>query len=264
MTVHYVTYATHFEGSLTNLIEQSNKKSIEIKVLGLGDKWISFTQRFPAILKFIQTLPDDHIVFAMDAFDVSINENANVSKAVDYFVKSGAGILFSYENTNSNIIYDYCTRKRQPNVEYVANAGLYVGYVKYIKILLNSLIMNQYGCKDDQIIINQVISKYPWVVVDSSEKLFKTYVGGGNYINKNEENTVLFIHRPGNVTFNRYLIRGFYENAQFFLPEITVIFIALSSFIVYLFKIPQKYYKYFILLYLIMFVYVDKSCVNLI
>ena len=260
MTVHYVTYATHFEGNLKTLIQDSNKKSIEIIIIGLGDKWESFTQRFPAILNFIQTLPDDDVVFAMDAFDVSINGDADLNRAIDYFVDSGAGILFSYENTNSNPFYEYCSKKRQPNVEYVANAGLYVGYVKYLKIFLNSLIINQNGCKDDQVVINNVISKHSFVKVDANENLFKTYAGAKR--NDFERNTVLFIHEPGNVSFNRYFIRGFYENAQFFIPEITLIFIALSAFIVYLLKIHQKHYKYLILLYLMILVYVDKSCLK--
>ena len=55
----------------------------------------------------------------------------------------------------------------------VANAGMYMGYVKNLKIVLKESI--QMKCVDDQVNLNTLCKKYNFIKVDDKELIFKNF-----------------------------------------------------------------------------------------
>ena len=79
---HFITYATHSEGDFEELV--NNKYNISIKVLGWGEKWNGFLDKFKNMYKYIKTLPDDDVIIFIDGFDSKINQPIDVIKKTFY------------------------------------------------------------------------------------------------------------------------------------------------------------------------------------
>ena len=73
-----ITYATHSEGLFDELI--NNKYNIPIIVLGYGEKWNGFMDKFKKVYKYIKELPDKEIIVFIDGFDTRINQPYNTIK----------------------------------------------------------------------------------------------------------------------------------------------------------------------------------------
>ena len=73
--LHIITYATHNEGLYDELV--NNRYGVEIKVLGWGDKWISFMEKVRICNEYVRKLDDDDIVMILDGFDTKVNKKVN-------------------------------------------------------------------------------------------------------------------------------------------------------------------------------------------
>ena len=71
--IEIVTFATHEEGTLNDLVH--NQYNVPIKVLGFGEKWTGFKMKFEYVYDYIQTLPENDIVVFLDGFDSEIKGN---------------------------------------------------------------------------------------------------------------------------------------------------------------------------------------------
>ena len=169
MVIHIITYATHKEGLFEELI--NNKFGIEIKVLGFGNKWKGFTDKFKKCYNYILKLPEDDIIIFLDGFDTKINKN-KLDELEYYLYYSGYKVIFSLErkvNNIENIFNTTIFNKCKNNM--VANSGMYMGYNKYIQILLKDAISRK--CKDDQVNINEMCHKYNFISIDINNEIFE-------------------------------------------------------------------------------------------
>jgi len=207
--IHYITYATHDEGTYKELI--NNKYNIKINNIGWNHKWKNFKQKFKNVYKYILNKNDNDIIVFFDGFDSIINKYPK--DLLKFFKSYDCKILFSKE-------FDFLNIKRKvfnTKLNYIANSGLYIGYVKELKILFK-YILKKKG-QDDQVLINKYIDKFDFIKIDNKELIFKNLNYYQRYFNKNFNS--YFLQTPGVLTVNR-IFRAFKEYNIFFIKEILI------------------------------------------
>ena len=216
MSLKIIIYATHSYGTFEEL-----KKNKNVIVLGYGDKWEGFIHRNEVILKYISTLPDDEIIAIIDGFDSFIKKTKNIE---EIFKSMDCKILMSKEEKNGinkylpKFVSNYI-RKRvfgtcKENI--TANFGLSMGYIKYYKILLNTVINGV--SDDDQRNLNFSCKDLPFLKIDKDNFIFENC----DSINSVNKSNAYFCQFPGEMSFNR-TIRALSEYPKFFIPEIIII-----------------------------------------
>lgn len=243
MNTEVVTVATHNEGTFEKII--NNNFDIDVKVLGYGEKWTGFDMKFRLVYNYIKNFPDDKIIIFIDGFDSIIN--GTIEQAENIFRKNNYKAVFSncYQENIAHLVFPSCRGNN------IANSGLYMGYVKYLKIILNDILNKK--CKDDQVNLNNSCKKYNFIQIDYKNEIFlNTRIK--NF--KNEK--AIFISHPGTLTFNR-MWRGLFEYGQFLLTYLIILY---SIIVYFLYKNKKKIH---IILLTIMFIFyyilMDKSCI---
>jgi hypothetical protein len=132
------------------------------------------------------------------------------------------------------------------------NSGLYMGYVKYLKILLRDMINEV--CNDGQVIINRKCMDYDFISIDTDNIIFKNI---GKFENFEPSNSI-FIQYPAQTNLLRYL-RGLKEYSQFILLPIIIINIIIGYYLYKNNKIKIIYIQ--IILLIVFYIYIDKSCI---
>jgi hypothetical protein len=228
-----IIYATHDEGTFNELSKHKN-----VIVLGFGSKWDGFIGKAREILKYLNSLPDDEIVISLDGFDSYIKKDnhdqllnlfKNMNCKVLYSLDSKHG-LYKYSPCNPEIITSYIQNKIHGECKngYVANAGMYMGYVKYLKIVLNSII-NCNISDDDQRNLNQLCDSFPFLEIDYNGIIFENC----SNIKEVKNSNAFFCSIPGTPSFNR-IIRIIPEYSQFFILEIVFLFILIFTIITFI------------------------------
>ena len=115
-----------------------------------------------------------------------------------------------------------------------ANSGMYMGYAKYLKELLIKTM--NYKCEDDQYIIFKNL-------------VYKRHI---EEVNSN----AFFISFPGILTFDRAIKRAIQDYTQFMFTEIFI------TMILVIWLLPRKYKMIPIALFIILFIYINKSCIH--
>lgn len=255
MDAHVLTFATHKEGTFDDII--NNKFNIPIKVLGYGQKWTGFRMKFDYVYDYIQDLNDNEIVFFIDGFDSYINGDLDV--AVERFKNMNENVVFSLQNPSSAIFPLELNKILIKNAfgschnELIANSGLYVGYVKYLKIFLKEAVLQK--CNDDQRNLNTLCKKYDFIKVDRDNKIFKNI----SNITELEKSNAIFVQFPGTPSFNR-ITRGIFEYIQFVLVYFILLFLIILIYIFMYVKKPFYYYLITLIIYIYLLFTIDKSC----
>tara|TARA_Y100000389_G_scaffold45982_1_gene40857 strand:- start:3381 stop:4121 length:741 start_codon:yes stop_codon:yes gene_type:complete len=246
MVLHIITYATHSEGLYDKLIY--NEFNIKIKVLGWGDKWKGFMEKVRICNEYIRKLDDDDIVVILDGFDTLINRNG-IDGIYEFMENSDKKVIFSKNIENhmmglERCVFNYCVGK------YIANCGMYMGYAKYLNIVLDETLKMK--CKDDQVNVNRMCKNFNFVGIDIDNIIFE------NLSNKSKQSKAVFIQYPGTITFNR-TIRAVKEYTQFFINYLIIINIIL---VLYFVRFKKKISFIILLIFnLILFSYIDTSCI---
>jgi hypothetical protein len=236
-----ITYATHAQG----MFDELKSSYPDLVVLGWGEKWTGFANRSKAIIKYIENMNDDDIVIVVDGFDTKIIKSPEV--AVERFISSRSKLLFSKESAYkvSSIVYNICKG------DSYLNAGLYMGYAKYVKVLLNEMVSNQ-KCKDDQVNFNKLCKKFDFIDVDTDYKIFFNVKAGYKYTNDKD---VCFLGYPGQLTPYR-VMRGIIEHSQFFLFYIVLILLLVTL------KFPHMGTILTFLFFIWYIAFAEKSCIK--
>lgn len=203
MTAEIVTYANKSQGMFEDLI--NNEFGVPVKVLGWGTKWNGFSDKYRGMSKYLETKNDDDIVIFLDGFDTKINKNPH--NVVKLFKECDCKVLVSKDpevpgKSLTQTIFGKCGDSS------TANSGLYMGYAKYLKNIINEALSLK--CEDDQVNINTVCQNTNFVKVDEEEKIFKNF----GPIDKKHEVDTIFVSYPGSPGFNRYT-RSVVEYTQF-------------------------------------------------
>ena len=186
-----VTVATHEEGNFKQLI--NNKFNEKIKVLGYGQKWYGFKMKFDLFYEYIKQQDDDKIIIFLDGFDTTINKNPEL--AVKLFKENNYKILFSSENNTMFTSLFFSNKISDNNF---INSGMYMGYVKYLKILFNEI--NKYNYSDDQVLINNLKYNFDFIDVDINNEIFKNFTGSFKKYHKTD---AIFYQTNGKIEINR-------------------------------------------------------------
>lgn len=203
MTFEIVTYANKSQGMFEDLI--NNEFGVPVKVLGWGTKWNGFSDKYRGMSKYLETKNDEDIVIFLDGFDTKINKNPH--NVVKLFKECDCKVLVSKDpevpgKSLTQMIFGKCGDSS------TANSGLYMGYAKYLKNIINEALSLK--CEDDQTNINTVCQNTNFVKVDEEEKIFKNF----GPIDKKHEVDTIFVSYPGSPGFNRYT-RSLVEYTQF-------------------------------------------------
>jgi hypothetical protein len=218
----------------------------DLVVLGWGEKWTGYTDKSKAVIKYIEKMNDDDIVIVIDGFDSKIIKDPKI--AVERFIKLGSKVLFSYERNisrSSSFIFRTCKNG------VTLNAGIYMGYVKNVKIILNEM-MNNYKCKDDQVNFNDMCKKFDFIDIDTDTIIFHNVKSNEN---QNYKGDACFLGYPGALTLERRL-RSFDTTTQFKLFYIILC-------LLYITLIFPNFGTCITFLFLIWYVaFAEKSCVK--
>ena len=261
----FVTVANDRHGYL-NILEKQIKKSGNIlSILGVGEKWGGFMWRYILLLKFLSDLPDEEIVVIMDGYDVLY---INPIGLEDKFKSYKTNILYGIDNFHSKSYLHNLIHRRifpiscsQSTKKIDVNAGIYMGYVKYLKIFLTNICIDN-DCNnpnlDDQKLLAQKCNSDFFkenVKFDIDYKIFLNINNSSLFTNKSSfkltdgkviinNNSPNFVHGPGNTNLNfivksygyeevpqhdinkdrtKYILNGFKIHYQYFIPDIIVI-----------------------------------------
>ena len=245
MSLEVVTYANKSFGMFEELV--NNEHGVKVKVLGMGKKWNGYLDKSKGLLEYMETKKDDDIIVFVDGFDTKIDKD--ISNVNSLFESYDCKVLVSKDPRLMNkfgeiFVFGSC------NNSDVANAGMYMGYVKHLTILLKESI--QMKCVDDQVNLNALCKKYDFIKVDDKELIFKNF----SPLDKEKSVNAVFISFPASANKSRWF-RMLTEYNQFYYIYILLINIALLAF----FPKKQNYLLGSLLLFTSFYVfYADKSC----
>jgi len=244
--IDIVTYANKEFGTFRQLID--NKFDVKVTVLGMGTKWNGYDDKSKGLLKYIETKNDNDIVVFVDGFDSLINRSPDDLSTL--FASYDCKVLMSNDVWSNSMfgsqMFGTC------HSGYTANAGMYMGYVEYLKILLKETLTM--SCSDDQVKMNRMCKIHSFIKVDSREVIFKNIPP---HEKLKESCSAIFVSYPGTVSFERWS-RAIPEYLQFFFKQILVIFI------VALWLLPKRRKQLSTVLFLLTMYYIcfaDKTCV---
>lgn len=224
--IDIITYATHEEGTLNELV--NNKYGIPVKVLGMGTKWNGFTDKTIGVRDYCSTIEPSRVVIFLDGFDSVINKNpVNV---YNNFKEKKCKILFSNDIINNTHPYSplrYWGKKVFGSCDSlgIVNAGMYMGYAGDLVKFLDKCLKNTSG--DDQRDFNKICKTCDNVAVDTHNEIFHN-ISSWNDLKTSKSP---FCSYSGQITFKR-IIRDFKNYSKFFIPEILLIILLSITIIV--------------------------------
>ena len=228
-----ITYATHSGGTFDQLMQSG----YHIEVLGWGTKWEGFMDKFNGVLEYLKTQSEDEIIVFMDGFDSLVNKS--IETLEQDFKSFNCKILISHEDKSGislllpRGIHEYVTKKIFPLCRdgFVANTGLYMGYCRELKLVLNKIKESDFN--DDQRAFNSMCKYFPFIQVDDKKVIFENLSSSGDLSN------AYFVQYPATINDSRFL-RAIREYSEYFIPEITAVIIICLLIII---KIKNKVYK---------------------
>lgn len=214
--LYLVTYATHNQGMLKNLIY--NEFGVKVHLLGWNTKWNNFMDKYKGVLSFCENINDNDTVVFLDGFDTEINKYPKDVERL--FNDMNCDVLVSKEPNNmvyfKQKVFGTCQE------HYIANSGLYMGKNHNIKRFLRQLLFQ--STDDDQVALNNICK--------TSNLDIKIDIDSVIFHNGKTENDAYFVSYPAgeNESFiyklNRYY-RGIFEYLPYFKYEIAIIILIL-------------------------------------
>ena len=211
-----VTYATHSAGLFEKLIH--NDFNTPITVLGWGEPWVSFKQKFVAMVAFLRTLPDDTVVVFLDGWDTVLHRHPK--GAIEHFKATNADVLFSSDRTassainfiNSTVFQNTCSDINQKQI----NSGMYMGYAKAIESVLSHVMYMYPDEADDQLMINKECRRLSSTMnfqVDVDKKVFENIFFCLKGLSTKNHTEPYFISYPGSGGTDTFELQTFVKRS---------------------------------------------------
>ena len=259
MKVHVITIATHNEGYLNILKESCERYGLELTILGFGEKWGGFTWRMLKIREYLQHNTDDEdIIIIVDGYDTIFLADKNY--IINNFLSYNTNILISVDSVPPTRLTKMLLSKVFASCEgQNISAGLYMGYVKYVKQFLD-ILCGDGKCldsnSDDQRLIIELcrsdnIFFKENVKLDADNKVFyntsafylnsqffnnkDVRIDNNLLINKKTNDRIAIVGGPGNADMSK-LIDAYKFNSPH--KRRNIVFDGINRF-----KIYHKYFK---------------------
>ena len=237
--IHIVTYATHEQGKLRELV--NNKFDVDVTVLGWGEKWNGFTDKYKGVQKFLETVDDNDIVVFLDGFDTVIEKDPKDLEQL--FESKNCDILFSKDHTGKFLKSIFGTCKDGVT----ANAGMYMGRVKALKPLIKDGLTMR--CKDDQVNLNGLCMKYDNLKINVDEDIFYNNIDN---IPPKDAIFIQYFDKSPDRTF-----RGIADMTQFYIGDIVIGLLLIAA----LFPLIRLYALTLLVVVIVFFLRkCDRSC----
>ena len=244
--IHFVTYATHSEGMFEKLV--NNKFGIHVDVVGWGTKYTGHTDKYRGVLDYLKSKKDDDIVCFVDGFD---SEFVKPEKDIYLrFMESGSKVIFSEDGVPlkyamfMKFIFPPCKNGL------TLNTGMYMGYVKYIKVLLQDAL--DATCKDDQLIMSRLCERHDFIDIDTKHTLFKNDI-------RAPTDDPCIVSYPGQIVTWRKVVFTTRAYSQYFVDIVALVLLLVA------YKVPSTRLYVAGLLLVILFFFttgrVDSSCI---
>jgi len=223
--IHIVTIATHNKGYLDTLAEGCAKGGLKLNILGMGEKWQGFAWKFRQLREFIKPLNDNDIVIFVDGYDTLCIDN--IDNIYKRFIDSNTNILVSTDSIPKSLLHKYLVHKVFNKCKKVSiNTGMYMGYVKYLKELLDR-VCARYDCNDTKLDDQRVFTEFcnsnndffnNNVKIDTDNKVFLN-IGPDTLFSTNASfdkvfanNGPAFVQGPGNTNLDPLVDLFKFEN----------------------------------------------------
>lgn len=240
--VEVVTYANKSFGLFEELVH--NTFNVPVKVLGWGRPWKGYSDKSKGLLEYInESKNDDDLIVFVDGFDSKINKNPENVRAI--FESYGCKVLFSkdpesFSKAVTRTIFPTCS-------DAVANAGMYAGYAKYLKIILEDELSRT--CQDDQVNFNKMIcDTYDFIKIDKEQRLFENIAS----TNHGKTSDAVFVSYPATLGVKR-AVRSITEYLQY-------LYVYILIFIFLLFPFPMTASSLAVAFGVVYVLFADKSC----
>lgn len=190
--LYVCTYSTHPEGYFEALAESAARLDIKLNVLGWGDKWEGFGQKYRATLNFLENLDPDDVVMMIDGFDVVLNQPAAVilerfrdhggfegrfitcAEGCDHFWMTFHNLLFR-ENHNMGTAWPDVPHFVPNNLKLqLLNAGCWITTIRKARELLKDI---EPGDNDQKVLTAKYLAQNEKIVVDSGCQIFHLWRG---------------------------------------------------------------------------------------
>jgi hypothetical protein len=134
---HVCTVATQKTDGFNMLMNSAKKHSIDIDVLGMGERFYGLSLKLIWVRNYLEKIPDDHVVLFVDGYDVFFCEGKR--EILRKFHQIGAPFVIAAETgcwTHSDRLNEFPPSTTP--FRYL-NSGSYIGYVKNVKAILSAL-----------------------------------------------------------------------------------------------------------------------------
>lgn len=185
--IYIVTVATQDKLYFRSLEESCRRNGISLTVLGFGQRWKGFGQKYELLSTFLETLDDEDIVCFVDGYDVICVRH--LGTFIDTFWKikhrEKCRLIVGHDKFIrhiDSIIPKYYFGKCQNT--YHLNSGTYIGIVRDIRHVLSKF--HFHDSSDDQVLMIQYCNLFPQdIYIDLKNELFLSiFVGIGVDITK--------------------------------------------------------------------------------
>lgn len=235
-----VTFATHSEGTFSDLKKEITNNKLDLHVVGWGEKWINYMQKLKSVKEYISKLDPKDVVIILDAFDTRMKADCTAEHILTVYNVDfgGHGVVFSKNNKNWPFMPEFMSSYMIQQVYGGwANAGMYIGRTEDMLPVLDDALKLNNVCKgDDQCGFNKLLHDHD-IRIDEHHKLFKNleYDERDQNIDEQAVDTV-FYGSPGALTLSR-ISRWPRELLPFIWREIVLMILVIVAIIVMLSKL---------------------------
>ena len=208
MSIKFYTVATKSDGYFPILLESAKRNHIDLKVLGMGMRWLGFAWKWKVVYEEIKNLDGNEFIGVVDAYDVVF------LKSADYIMNK----IFELDIQDKLVVgeeeatYSYKRYFGGDCNKRAANAGAIIGKKKYVVAFIKSMcgepVYNCRDSKDDQYSLVQYCYKYPSrVYVDHAQNIHLVHYM--RFVEKVHDaiskNKGAILHAPGNTNIDEIL-----------------------------------------------------------
>jgi hypothetical protein len=173
--MHIVTVATESKYYFPYLKESCRRHGKELDVLGWGEKWQGFNWRYVKMIEYLKTKSPNDVVCFVDGYDVlcvrDLNDMEEVFKNIQK--RTNCKLVVS-QDISMKPIFSFIGKLYFGKCKNMKlNAGLYMGYVKDVLIIIEKIYnSNPKNDADDQVLMTKYCNMNNDLYIDKDKELF--------------------------------------------------------------------------------------------